>query len=295
MTTKKFQTLGLMVKRDDADASAALRLSLAHLKDHPVELLLEENAAGIADDASLKALPLDALARQCDLMIVIGGDGTLLTAARAMAESDVPIVGVNLGRLGFLADVSLDQLGHFLDQLLNGQLITERRALLTTWLERDGNKVNQTFALNDAVLHKWEMARMIEFDAYIDDSYITTYRSDGLVIATPTGSTAYSLSAGGPILHPALDAIGLSPICPHTLNNRPLVIGAESEIRIRIREGFHKHSLLSIDGQVCHRIEPGDDIVVARHSKRIQLLHPPGYDYYEILRAKLRWGEQPWI
>ena len=223
---------------------------------------------------------------------MVGGDGTLLNAARSLAECGVAVLGVNLGRLGFLVDVSPEEMPDQLDRILAGDFTEEQRTLLHMTVTRDGKVLGESAALNDVVVHKKDIARMIELDTYIDRHFLNTNRSDGLIISTPTGSTAYALSGGGPILHPRLDAITLVPICPHTLSNRPIVLHDESTIEIVIHKGTLE-ATVSCDGQVNQSLEADDLITVRKHDHALRLLHPPGHDYFAVLREKLRWSEQP--
>jgi NAD+ kinase len=223
---------------------------------------------------------------------VVGGDGTLLNAARSLADTGCAVLGVNLGRLGFLVDVSPEDMDTQLNSILGGDFIEEPRTLLHAMVTRDGEPVDESTALNDVVINKKDIARMIELDTWIDGHYLNRNRSDGLIVATPTGSTAYALSGGGPILHPGLDAITLVPICPHTLSNRPIVINHDSRIEIVIHEGTLQ-AQISCDGQVNLTLDPGDRVTVRRHDHDLRLLHPPGHDYFDVLRRKLRWSEQP--
>jgi NAD+ kinase len=234
----------------------------------------------------------ETLARQCDLAIVVGGDGTLLNAARSLADTGCAVLGVNLGRLGFLVDVSPEDMDTQINSILGGDFIEEPRTLLHAMVTRDGEPVDESTALNDVVINKKDIARMIELDTWIDGHFLNRNRSDGLIVATPTGSTAYALSGGGPILHPGLDAITLVPICPHTLSNRPIVINHDSCIEIVIHEGTLQ-AQISCDGQVNLTLDPGDRVTVRRHDHDLRLLHPPGHDYFDVLRRKLRWSEQP--
>ena len=234
----------------------------------------------------------DAGKTVADLAIVVGGDGTLLNAARSLAESGIAVLGVNLGRLGFLVDVSPEDMPEQLDKILSGAFTEEQRTLLHMTVTRDGNMISESSALNDVVVHKKDVARMIDLDTWIDRHFLNTNRSDGLIISTPTGSTAYALSGGGPILHPRLDAITLVPICPHTLSNRPIVIHDDSVIEIIIHKGTLE-ATVSCDGQVNQSLEADDLITVRKHNHALRLLHPLGHDYFAVLREKLRWSEQP--
>lgn len=289
MNPPAFARIGLIAKPGDVRTSTVVECVATLLRARGVELLADSLSL---PGAGLPALPATQFAGQCDAVLAVGGDGTLLGAARSLADSGLPLAGINLGRLGFLADVAPDELPRRLDELLAGQFIAEQRALLDCAVLRDGAEAYRAVALNDVVLHKWELARMIEFSLRADGLAVATYRADGIVAATPTGSTAYSLSAGGPIVHPDLDVLVLAPICPHTLNNRPLVIGGGSVLHICPAPGFHEHSLVTLDGQTWQRLQPGDEVRVTRHARRLTLLHPPGYHYYDTLRAKLNWNAQ---
>jgi NAD+ kinase len=287
MNPPAFARIGLIAKPGDARTAAVVARVAAHLAARDVRLLADSASL---PDLGLPSLPAAQFTGQCDAVLAVGGDGTLLGAARSLAGTGLPLAGINLGRLGFLADVSPEELPQRLDELLAGQFIAEQRALLDCAVLRDGAEAYHAVALNDVVLHKWELARMIEFSLRADGLSVADYRADGIVAATPTGSTAYSLSAGGPIVHPDLDVLVLAPICPHTLNNRPLVIGGGSVLHICPAPGFHEHSLVTLDGQTWQRLQPGDEVRVTRHAQRLSLLHPPGYHYYDTLRAKLNWN-----
>jgi len=226
-----------------------------------------------------------ALGAASDLSIVGGGDGKRLQTARELAPADVPLLGINLGRLGFLVDISPDHLEQRLDQILAGEYRADARAMLE--VSSDGVEGR---AVNDVVVHKWNSVRMIELETYIDGQFVNAQRSDGVIVSTPTGSTAYALSGGGPLVHPALDALLMVPICPHTLSNRPLVVGGDSHVELRIRDYEHELVRLTCDGQTNLPLAEGRAIHIRRSKHRLKLLHPRGYDHYSILRAKLGWG-----
>ena len=291
LMTTNTKTVGIILKLDDPMVMAALNTVLSVLKSHGIDIYLAEES-NISSTETLSRLSIDNIGKQCDLAIVIGGDGTLLHAARELAPYETPILGVNMGRLGFLVDVSPAEIKPRLEEYLLGEAITEERFLLETSFIGHSQISEPMLALNDVVLHKWELARMIEFDASINNNPINAYRADGLVIATPTGSTAYSLSAGGPIVHPSLHAITLVPICPHTLNNRPLVISADSQITLSVNTKDAANSMITLDGQTRIRLEEDTKVQVRCYKKQITLIHPKNYDYFDILRAKLRWGSQ---
>jgi NAD+ kinase len=287
-----FARVGLIGKSGDRNVSATLRALAALLEQRGLDIRVDDGTADMLAQSAHPAVPREALARECDLAIVVGGDGTLLNAARSLTDSGCAVLGVNLGRLGFLVDVSPDEMDAQIGRILDGEFIEERRTLLHAAVTRNGVAVGANTALNDVIVHKKDIARMIELDTWIDNHFLNRNRSDGLIIATPTGSTAYALSGGGPILHPNLHAIALVPICPHTLSNRPIVINHDSRIEILVHEGALQ-AQISCDGQVSLGLEPGDRITIRRHEKVLRLIHPPGHDYFDILRRKLRWSEQP--
>jgi NAD+ kinase len=288
----RFSHIGLIGKTEDRQVTTSLHALIAYLEQRDVSILLDEALAGILPGSPHTVVDRDTLAGSCDLAIVVGGDGTLLNAARSLAETGVAVLGVNLGRLGFLVDVSPDEMPAQLDKILAGDYSEDQRTLLHMTVTRDGRQLGESAALNDVVVHKKDIARMIELDTYIDRHFLNTNRSDGLIISTPTGSTAYALSGGGPILHPRLDAITLVPICPHTLSNRPIVLHDQSIIEIVIHRGTLE-ATVSCDGQVNQSLEADDLITVRKHDHTLRLLHPPGHDYFAVLREKLRWSEQP--
>ncbi len=284
---QSFHTIGIMGKANDPDAADTITRIARHLQriGHPV-LLDAESAPQVSDGERCERA---ALIQNADLLIAVGGDGTLLHAARLLADHEVPILGVNRGRMGFLVDVSPNHLDE-IDAVLSGEFIADDRMLLAAEIHRGEKVLSHGIALNDVVLHKWNTARMIDFETYIDGELANRHRSDGLIVATPTGSTAYAMSGGGPIMHPNLDAIALVPICPHTLSNRPLVISAESTIEIAVHPGSLKQIRVSCDGQEDLGLVNEGRIMVRKCTRKVHLIHPPHYRYFGILRAKLRWG-----
>jgi len=287
-----FKRIGLIGKSADGNVTLTLRALTRYLETLQVDILIDD---AINDATALGNHPVvdrERLAADCDLAIVVGGDGTLLNAARSLAEPGVAVLGVNLGRLGFLVDVSPDDMAELLARILTGEFIEEQRTLLHATVTRNGEILSEGLALNDVVIHKRDIARMIELDTYIEGAFLNNNRSDGLIISTPTGSTAYALSGGGPILHPRLAAIAVVPICPHTLSDRPIVVPDDSTIDIVIKAGTVE-AQVSCDGQVSYLLDAGDHVTVCRHDHTLRLLHPPGHDYYAMLREKLRWSEQP--
>lgn len=242
-------------------------------------------------DARAPGVPRAVLAEKVDLLIVLGGDGTLLSAARALHGHNVPILAVNLGALGFLTSVTLDELYPALEQVLAGEHLTSERMMLEATLSRSAAAAERHTALNDAVVNKSALARMLDFDVYVDKNHVGRYRADGLIVATPTGSTAYSLAAGGPIIHPDLDAFVITPICPHMLTNRPLVIPGAARVDVDF-SASEDPVYLTLDGQTGIQLGPGDRVGITKSANKVKLVRPPGKTYYEILRNKLRWGER---
>lgn len=285
-----FQTVGIIGKQGEASAVRATIERLAnYLHERRLEVRYDTTAAALLDLKGAKVLDQEDIGTCCELAVVVGGDGTLLGAARALASSGVPLLGINLGRLGFLADISPSEIETCLDRILEGEYEAEERFLLSGRVDD-----NEPFrALNDVVIHKWNTARMIEFETYIDGDFVNLQRSDGIIVSTPTGSSAYALSGGGPLLHPSLDAIVLVPICPHTLSNRPLVVAGGSRIEIRVCGIDQGHARITRDGKTDLSLTPRSRVLVERGPHPARLLHPKGHDHYEILRAKLGWGGHP--
>ncbi|MGD8709165.1 MAG: NAD(+) kinase [Ectothiorhodospiraceae bacterium] len=285
-----FQTVGITGKPNDSGVADTIGRIADHLDAGGYRTLLDAETVPPMPHRSFTMLPREELARESDLLIAVGGDGTLLNAARLLADHEVPILGVNRGRLGFLVDVSPGDLGE-IDSVLAGDYIADDRMLLTAQVRRGEQVISEGIALNDVVVHKWSTARMIDFESYIDGELCNQHRSDGLIVTTPTGSTAYAMAGGGPIMHPNLDAIALVPICPHTLSNRPLVISADSTVEIVIHPVSPDQIRVSCDSQEDLGVVNGGRIVIRKRARKVHLLHPPRYRYFDILRAKLRWGE----
>lgn len=290
--TAPFRTVGLIGKSADDHVIATVRTLDTFLRARDIRILLDESISGILDDPHHETVTRAGLAEQSDLAIVVGGDGTLLNAGRSLAEADVAVLGVNLGRLGFLVDVLPEEMAPQLEKIFSGQYTVEQRTLLHAAVMRNGATIDDRTALNDVIINKKDSARMIELDTWINGHFLSANRSDGLIVATPTGSTAYALSGGGPILHPSLEAFTLVPICPHTLSHRPIVINDNSTIEVVV-SGNSLQAQISCDGQVNTTLEPGDRIHIKKHNHCLRLVHPPGHEYFEVLRKKLRWSEQP--
>tara|TARA_R110000782_G_scaffold18573_11_gene50975 strand:+ start:168 stop:1007 length:840 start_codon:yes stop_codon:yes gene_type:complete len=250
----------------------------------PRDLLIEHlNSIGV------DLLPQDEI-EFADLVIAVGGDGTMLYASRLARQYATPILGVNRGRLGFLADVTPDEMIDSVDHVLKGNFSTDSRLLLEARLLQASGEEQVAYALNDVVLQRRETGRMVDFETRVDGRYVNTHSGDGLIIATPTGSTAYALSCGGPIMEPHLDAIVLVPVCPHTLTDRPIVIAADRSVEISLLERDDTKAEITVDGFSMGGITPDDKLRISAANKRVTLVHPPGYDFYGILRSKLFWG-----
>lgn len=238
-----------------------------------------------------KTFEIEHVGEGADFILVLGGDGTLLSAARYVREKEVPILGVNLGGLGFLTEISVDELADMLTLCLKGDYTVSRRTMLDAVVKREGDDIFALTVLNDAVITKDALARIIDIETYVDDQYLVTFKADGLILSTPTGSTGYSLAAGGPILYPSLSHIVLTPICPHMLTNRPIILPEEVAVRIRLRSP-EERVILTLDGQVGFPLEYGDEVVVRTSPFKVNLIRSASKGYFEILRTKLLWGER---
>ncbi|ACR14005.1 NAD(+) kinase [Teredinibacter turnerae] len=287
---QSFNTIGLIGRLASASTQYSLKRLIAFLTDQKLEVLLDKETSTILPDCDLPVATRPELAQACDLIIVVGGDGSLLSAARAFAGHDVQILGINRGRLGFLTDISPEDIENKVGEVLSGRYLLEQRFLLESTLLRDDEVMSTGLALNDVVIHPGKLIRMIEFELYIDDEFVYRQRSDGLIISSPTGSTAYALSGGGPIMHPNLDAVVLVPLYPHTLSSRPIVVGGNSEIRLIVCENNNLNPLVTCDGQSQTMTQPGDTVFITKSEKRLKLIHPEGHNFYETCRSKLGWA-----
>lgn len=286
---KLFSHIGIIGKPGNPEVQSTLSAIVHFLQESRFTLSLETTCAEILSE-KVNILPKSKIAEHCDLIIVVGGDGSFLDAARAVVDWEKPMVGINRGRLGFLTDINPQAFRQHLEPILNGAFLTEKRFLLEMNLMRDGLPIGENSALNDVVLYSGDNAQMIEFEVRINQQFVYKLRSDGLIVATPTGSTAYALSGGGPILNPALNAIALVPMHPHTLSSRPIVLDANDKIELHVTDYHELHPRVSCDGQVMFQVAPNDRICIARKAKELTLLHPKEYDYYHTLRTKLNWS-----
>ena len=288
-----FRRIGLISKPGDERVADTLQRLVGLLKERASQVVLDETSAACLPEGAGTLATREELGRRCDLAIVVGGDGTFLGAARSLAGCEVALLGINLGRLGFLADIMPDEIDARVGEILDGRFDEELRLMIEAAVERDGRVVARFDALNEVTAHKAELARLLEFETHIDGRLVYNQRSDGLIVSTPTGSTAYALSGGGPILHPNLDAIVLVPICPLALGSRPLVVDAASEIEIRLEASDDPLAHLTCDGQSSTALARGDRIRIRRKAASVRLIHPKGHDHYATLRAKLHWARGP--
>jgi NAD+ kinase len=286
----RFSSIGLVGRYEDARVADSMSAFAEHLLARGLAVLFDGPAGATRLPAGVEPVPADELARRADLIVAIGGDGTMLYAAQLVVGRSVPLLGINRGRLGFLADVSPAEMTTRFDEVLSGQYQEDVRALLSATLERPGQSSLSCHALNDVVIQKFETGRMIEFETWIGGAFVNTHGGDGLVVATSTGSTAYALSCGGPIIHPHLDALVLAPISPHTLSDRPIVVGRDSVIELRLAARSPTRAQVTFDGTVLGDLAPGGRLTVGAAQQSVTLLHPHGHDFFRILRSKLHWG-----
>jgi NAD+ kinase len=267
-----FKNIVIVGNKDDKRVAEPMIVLSDHLKKAGANLLPKKEISG------------------ADLVMSIGGDGTMLYASRLTRETGTPILGINRGRLGFLADVTPDELISSVDNVLSGNFTTDSRLLLEARLHRSSGDDVVAYALNDIVLQRRETGRMVDFETRVAGQYVNTHSGDGLIVATPTGSTAYSLSCGGPIIEPQLDAVVIVPVCPHTLTDRPIVISADPSIEVTLLQRDETKAEITVDGFSMGAINPADKLRISAANSRVTLVHPPGYDFYGILRSKLFWG-----
>ena len=283
------KTVGIVSKPHSEEAGNIIPKLLEWLSERHIAARIDEQTAEHVPDR--RGLPREEVPEGCDLVIVLGGDGTLLSAARAIGRREIPLFPVNLGGLGFLTAITRDEIFPELERAFRGEHRIAKRKLLSTEVVRGGETVSSFDALNDAVLAKSALARMIDLDTHVDEQFMCAYKADGLIISTPTGSTAYSLSAGGPIIFPSVPAICLTPICPHMLTNRPVLVPETSVIRV-VSHGPDESVFLTIDGQVGIPIRDGDTVVCRSSDYSLHLIRPPHMMFFDVLRQKLKWGER---
>lgn len=287
----KFKTVGILARVKNPGVTETLRALIGYLKTLNQDFILDEETAKVLDDPALKAVPRNDFGKFCHVLIVVGGDGSLLHAAHTGVDNDIPVLGVNRGRLGFLTDIHPTEFEK-IKEILAGAYHIEQRFLLTATVIHEGIQLGKSDALNEVALIPDLVPHMNEFEIYIDDQFVLSQDSDGVIVATPTGSTAYALSGGGPILHPQLDAVVIVPMFPHTLSIRPIVIEGNRRITIVITHNNTATPRLSCDGQAFINAPPGTLIHIEKKPQQLRLIHPLDYDYYETLRSKLHWGQK---
>ncbi len=289
---KLYKTVGLIGKPNHQGASATIETMLNFLLEHKYQVLVESTVAQSINIENLTIRTLTEIGEQADIAIVVGGDGYMLGAARVLACFDIGVIGVNRGNLGFLTDLSPENVIAPLTDILQGKSRSEQRFIIEAEVYRHGKLKSANSAVNEAVLHAGKVANMIEFEVYIDGAFMFSQRSDGLIISTPTGSTAYSMSAGGPILTPNLNALSLVPMFPHTLTSRPIVVDGNSEIKLVLANENYENLQVSCDGHVILAVMPGDEVFIKKSPYTIRLIHPLDHDYFNVLRNKLSWGNK---
>ncbi|MGB1244517.1 MAG: NAD(+) kinase [Porticoccaceae bacterium] len=287
-----FQRIGLLGSLDVPEVVESLHKLEAFLRAQGREVIYEEQAASLVNWQLDKVLHIDQFPGAIDLGIVVGGDGSMLSACRKMADCGIPLLGINRGRLGFLTDISPDEIEERVWPVLQGEYKQTRRFLLETTVTRNGTEIGTGTAVNDIVMHPGMSVRMMTFELYVDGEFVYSQRSDGLIVSTPTGSTAYALSAGGPLLFPELDAMVVVPLNPHTLSSRPIVLHGGAKIEIRVSSRNELHPLITCDGHNDFSTEPGDVITIKKHDNDILLIHPKDNNFYGVCRSKLGWGSR---
>jgi NAD+ kinase len=287
---QSFNSVALVGNAKDSRVAECMLSLAGHFNERGKRALVDPGVEVPFAAGSVVPCPEQQFVTRAELIVAIGGDGTLLYAAHLVAGHPVPLLGINRGRLGFLTDVSPVSMLEDVDSVLSGRYTEDRRSLLAARLERRGAAPVRAVALNDVVVNKWETGRTMDFETSINGRFVNSHGGDGIVIATATGSTAYALSCGGPIVEPDLDVWVLAPISPHTLSDRPIVVRAGSTIQLRLADRPETRAQVTCDGTAIGDLEPGDDLFVEGADAQITLLHPPGYDYYRLLRSKLHWG-----
>ena len=291
--TSLYKTVGLIGKPNHEGASATISTLHQYLTENGYQVLVERSVANSIDiEAELNIQSLTEIGEHADLAIVVGGDGYMLGAARVLSGYNIGVIGVNRGNLGFLTDLPPQDIIEPLAAILRGESRSEQRFIIEAEVYRHGKLKSSNAAVNEAVLHAGKVANMIEFEVYIDNSFMFSQRSDGLIVSTPTGSTAYSMSAGGPILTPNLNALSLVPMFPHTLTSRPIVVDGDSEIKLILANENHENLQVSCDGHVILAVMPGDQVIIKKSPYTLRLIHPLDHDYFNVLRSKLSWGNK---
>ncbi len=291
-TTLHFKNIGIVGKPHNPQAAETIQTLHDYLIELQCQVWVQDSLAEDLKSESAHIVDADTLGQQVELIIVVGGDGSMLNAGRTQVQRQIPMVGINRGHLGFLTDVRPTEVPERISEILQGQFTEEKRFILNAEVIRNEQVVGQSKSVNDVVLHPGEVAKMLEFELFIDGQFVYSQRSDGLIVATPTGSTAYALSGGGPIVSPKVDAVVLVPMFPHTLSSRPIVIDGNSIVEIVIAQDLRHLPMVSCDGQENISLEAGDRIRIKKFPLPLRILHPKSHDYYEVLRTKLGWGQK---
>lgn len=286
-----FSRIGLITNSGVRAVKDTLAELLQYFAARDNVILLDTCCAELVDASDYEVFDKQELGRQSDLIIAIGGDGTMLMASHLLCEIDVPLLGINMGHVGFLSDIPADDIASNLDEILNGHYVEDVRFLLRGQVYRNDTCILEDYALNDVIIQKWNIARLVELETFINGAFVHRHRSDGLIVATPTGSTAYALSGGGPVVHPSLDALVLVPICPHSLTNRPIVVSGDSRVEVVVGTREIDQARLTFDGEIKLELAPSDRICIEKKNKKIRLIHPPEHNQFHILREKLHWSK----
>jgi NAD+ kinase len=293
MAQSSIKRIGIVVKPHQPDALKTVCGLVDWLSRHGITLVggpeIEREQIEHETGRPLEVIERDKLAADVDLMLVLGGDGTMIATARMIGDTEVPVLGVNYGGLGYLAEFRIAELYSALESILEGNYRLDKRVMLAVELRRGAEQMTHNRVLNDVVINKSALARIIEIEAYLNQQFVNSFRADGLIVSTPTGSTAYNLSAGGPVIYPSMNAIVITPICPFTLSNRPIVIPDESLIELRLKTR-HEDVALTLDGQVGFPLQAEDVVVIRKSRNTFKLVQPMNRNYFEVLRDKLRWG-----
>ena len=288
----EFKRIGLVGRPGHSGVVTSMSRLIAYLRSKDLSIMMDDATSELMGNTTVEVGSRMQLSASCDLVVVVGGDGSMLNVAKHVASEGVPVIGINRGNLGFLTDILPDEIETQLDEVLAGKFTVENRFLLDAVL--NGAEENKALgsALNDVVLHPGKAAQMIEFELFVNGKFVYSQESDGLIVATPTGSTAYSLSAGGPIMHPDLNAVVLVPMYPHSLNSRPIVIDGDCEIKLVVAAKESLQPQVSCDGDVCYTASAGDEIIVTKKSVPLKLIHPNNHSFYQTCRSKLGWGSR---
>ena len=285
-----FNKIGLITNSGVTAVKSTLQELFDYLESRDKQIILNPCCAELISTNNHEVVDGEELGKHCDLVIAIGGDGTMLMASHLLCDFDVPLLGVNLGHVGFLADIPADDIERNMDEILNGHYVEDVRFLLRGQVFREQKCVYEGYAFNDVIIQKWNIAKLIELETHVNGTLVHNQRADGMIVSTPTGSTAYALSGGGPILHPSLDALVLVPICPHSLSNRPIVIDGNSVVDLVVGTPEIDHARLSCDGEIVLELMAADRVQIRKKDRMVRLIHPAHHNHFNTLRNKLRWG-----